>query len=549
MLKKKLSQEEAIILAEELSLTPYIELNELIEGLHIKQNKEIKVCLITTDKKVIESILLRELNISVSLYIDCITKISIRNGDERCAVMTEYGEMFINKQEFIEILNTRKDSIECCIMSSNTLWRNITFNIIYIAEYNKIEYDNWRYILMESDKLIIALSSSHILYSNESKFIKSLVVPYFSTARLTFAIGNAQYIKSSEWNDAVMRVKIQLGKEYNVFPIFTEDISEEIKQKYFNHEQTLTTILQETQRSTLDIRMLHYKDLENYKESLLEKLLIELKKEMKEAISKDEQNINMAKDNENTIAKSRKHLENNVNLFLESPLVAKTRNAVGSFAKLLRNSLEEDINASHNIKQDARSLTRYLSAVWAQFIEDQNYMLLKEFEHESAMLIEMIKLDLEHFVSNQYEPTIQEDIKKKLITSLSVNTFFSRKIAAGNSLTDALTIGGLISGILITPLGWMAVLASEIIKVTNKKSIENEYKKELKIKIEEIIEKNKEELLRLTEKRFKEVAQDFHNEIMKYYDDLFNSVRKIIDEGKMKKVKAVETLEHLNTII
>ena len=140
-------------------------------------------------------------------------------------------------------------------------------------------------------------------------------------------------------------------------------------------------------------------------------------------------------------------------------------------------------------------------------------------------------------------------IKQKMQSSYNVNTFFSRKTSAGNDLTDALTIGGIISGLLISPVGFAAIVASEIIKVTNKESIDTKYKEELKAKVEETIDKNKETILRQAEQRFKFVSKDFHDEIIKCYDEIIKSFKEIMNEENEKLSNSKEILGKINSFI
>lgn len=549
MLKKKLTKEECISLAKDLSLTTYIDVCNLIDALNIEQTKETKVCLLTTNKEVVETILSEYFDISASLYVDSVAKVSVQYGDENYTAITEYGEMFVDKDGFVKVLGTRQNRIDCSLMTRNELLKNILLNIIYVPEYNKIDDDSWRCTLLESDELIMVLSASHILYTGEKDFINTFVLPYYSSARLYFAIGNAQHIKSVEWSDAIMRVKLQLGDIYDAFPIFTEIVSEERKQRYSGNDVSLGTLLAEAQKNSLALRVSHCKDLDAYKDNLLENQLEQLRVKMEQVQSSGESSVLQAGENEEQIANSKKHIEDNISLFIESPLLSQIRTATNSFTKLFIASLKEDIDASTDIKQDARSLTRYLSEIWERFSEDQNTVLFHEFEREASMLFEMMRLDLRHITRNIQNVEIQESIRKKLENAFSVNTFFSRKTTPGNGLTDALTIGGIIAGIFATPLGWAAVLASEVIKVVGKESMNNEYKETLKVKIEETIEKNQEDILCQAEKRFKQVSQDFRDEMMKCYDDLITSINQIIQEEGERVAKASSILETINSLI
>lgn len=549
MLKKKITNEEALSFARDLCLGQFVDVNNLIEGLHIERNRENRTCLITTDKQVAGHVLSELYGLQVSLTGDNSVRISVKYGEDSYAAITDYGEMLIDKEGFVSYLNNSAKDIECSLAIRNELYKNIVLTIIYVPEYDRIDSDNWRCMLLEADSLLVVLNAGHLLYTGESDFVKSLVLPYFSPNRLLFAIGNAQYIKSSEWQEAVARVKMQIGEDYGVFPFFTENISMERMSRYLWYERNMSNILSENTASSVKLRASHFADLDRYKMNLFESLLIQLKEEMERDVLYGGSEVMVAHGNKELIAKSKKHIEENLNLFLNTPLLASTRIAVEGFSKALKTSLKEDITASDDIKHDAGYLTRYLSAVWAQFLEEQNAILFEEFKREAFLLMDMMKLDLRSVTRNIKDVNVQENIKTKLENAFSVNTFFSRKMAAGNSLTDALTIGGIISGILISPVGFMAVVASEIIKVVNKNSINNEYKDELKTKVEDIIDKNKDEILQQAEQRFNVVAKDFHAEMMKCYEELLSMVDKLVrDEGERKQ-KALNMLEIINTLI
>ena len=550
MLKKQLTKEEMSTIARDLDHTSFMAVDDLINNLHIEQHKETAVYLITTNRRVAETILADEYDTPTSLNQDYVARILVQYGDDNYAVTTEYGEMFVDKEGFVKYMKSAKESLIVSLSVKNDLMKNLKFTIVYTPEYSCIDTDSWRCDLLSADRLVIALDANHILYTGEKDFISSQVLPCYSAAgRLLFAIGDAQQIKSAEWPDAISRVKILLGDTFEAVPFFTEEISEERKLRYAGYECTLQNILQDAQRHALDLRMLHCQEVENYKAALLEQSLVKLKDKMEKALAAGRQGLASAQLNESVVADSKKHIEDNVDLFLQYPLMMKMRNATDEFATLLNRSLAEDIDASQDIKQDARSLTRYLSAVWTQFTDDQNQTVYGEFEKEAKMLLEMMDLDLRNITHSIQSLDAQGAIKKKIASSFGVNTFFSRKTTSGNSTTDALTIGGVLAGIFVTPLGWVAVAASEIVKIVGKDSMNEEYKRTLKSKVAEIIDKNKADILGKAEMRFKQVSADFKTEIMKYYDEILSSVNQIVKDEEEKASKASETIETINSLI
>ena len=548
MLKRNLTREESKALATDLGLTKYLAVDKLIEGLQISQNKEINVCVVTTDKEVAESVLQDDLGLTTRLYPNCVFKLHARYGSPNCTIATEYGELSVDKDLFSKTLSTSQKETECTMTVLNERLKNLNLTLICTPEYHCIDNDTWRYIMLLTDKTIIVLSANHILYTGEQDFIRSQVLPFNSPSRLLFGIGNAQYIKSVEWTDAVARVHMQTCEDICVFPIFTKELTKERRSRYVGYDVTLDTILEDTQKHLLDLRKKHFDDIEAYKSSVFESCLIDLKKELEEITAFGITDTDSALLNQKMLTDSRNHIDSNIRLFLESPLIAQYRNAVEQFTELLKKSLKEDIQASRNIKQDARALPRYLSAIWEQFSDNQNIELYSEFKHESSVLIDMMELDLRHITRNIHHLEIKDKIKEQLDSAFSVHTFFARKTNSGNGLTDALTIGGLLASIF-TPYGLAAVLASEVVKVAGKSSIDNEYKKELTEKIDDVIDNNKEELLHQADKNFAIVAEDFRKEILNYYDEIMTSIKDSLDKEKQRLDHATETIEFLNELI
>ena len=548
MLKQNLTREESLALATDLGLTKYIAVDKLIEGLQISQNKEINVCVVTTEKEVAESVLQIDLGINTGLCANSVLNLKACYGETCYTVVTEFGELSVDKNQLKNTLASSNKNVYCAVRIPMEQLRNLNLTLIYTPEYNFIDTDTWRCMMLKSDKTIIVLSADHILYAGEQEFIQSQVIPLYSPSRLFFGIGNAQYIKTTEWNDAVARIRMKIDGNYGVFPIFTEKISNERRSHYLGSDITLDSILANTQQDLINLRKTHFEDLDAYRLSVLEKTLIELRTKLERMTVAGIEETTSVEMDKNMLAESRKHLESNIDLFLNSPLVAKYRTAVEQFAESLKVSLQEDIHASGNIKQDARALPRYLTAVWDLFSEDQNVELYNEFQREVTVLIDMMNLDLRHITRNIRNIEIRGDIKKQLDSAFSVHTFFARKTNSGNSFTDALTIGGLLATI-ITPYGLVAVLASELVKIAGKEAIDSEYKKVLSEKISNVIEQNKEELLHQADKNFATVADCFRKEIMNYYDDVIASINETLYAQKERLANAKQTIETINKII
>ena len=548
MLKKNLKKEEALALATDLGLTQYIAIDNLIDGLQIGQNKAINVCIVTTDRAVAEHVIHNDLNIDAQLNSNYVLKLKACYGNLGYSIITEYGELSIDKDLLKKTFISSRKDIECTVEVSNEQLKNLRLTLIYTPEYNFIDNDTWRCMMLEADRTILVLSANHILYTSELEFIRSLVIPFHSSSRLIFGIGNAQYIRSSEWNDAIARVHMLTDEQYSVFPVFTEEISEERRYRYAEYGVTLNSILNDTQQKLIVLRESHLYDLEAYKSSVLEASLIELKIELERYAADGITNTSSIELDKKIVSESRKHIEGKINLFINTPLIAKYRTAVEQFTELFKTSLKEDILTSKDIKLDARSLPRYLTAIWEQFTEHQNIELYNEFKHEISALIDWMNLDLRHITRNIRNIEIKKDVKEQLNSSFSVHTFFARKTNAGNSFTDALTIGGLLAS-AFTPWGLAAILTSEVVKIAGKESIDNDYKNVLIEKIAEVIERNKEELIRQAGSNFAIIAKNIHSEIINYYDEIMKDIADALNKEKERLSHANETIEIITKLI
>lgn len=548
MLKKNLTREESLSLAANLGLTKYIAIDNLINGLQIEKNNELKIYIITTDKEVAESLCSKELDLDVRLNSNHVLKLKAHYGESICSVVTNYGELYVDRELLKKTLISTNKAVECTIGVPNESLKNLSLTLIYTPEYNCVNDDTWRCTMLESDKTIMALSANHILYTSEKEFICSYVIPFHSPSRLQFGVGNAQNIKSSEWTDVIERMHILIGVDYEVFPIFTDEITSERRDRYAGCDTTLDSILRDAQKNSLDLRKKHFEDLGIYKFSLLETSLIELKRELENKRNVVIANASSVEIDKKTLVESRKRIERVTELFLETPLIAKYRSDVDEFAEILKKSMKEEILESVNIRQDARVIPRYLTAIWSQFSEDQNIELYNVFKRESTVLIDAMNVELRQITRDVRNFEIKSDVKKLLDSAFCINTFFARRTDAGGSFTDILTIGGLL-GTLFTSWGLVAVLASEVVKIAGKKSMENDYKNVLVEKIVDVIEKNKEELRHQADTRFAKVAELFRAEIMNYYDEIICSITDAIDKEKERLAHATETIELITQLI
>ena len=136
MLKKQLTKEEMSTIARDLDLTSFMAVDDLINNLHIEQHKETAVYLITTNRRVAETILADEYDTPTSLNQDYVARILVQYGDDNYAVTTEYGEMFVDKEGFVKYMKSAKESLIVSLSVKNDLMKNLKFTIVYPPEYS-----------------------------------------------------------------------------------------------------------------------------------------------------------------------------------------------------------------------------------------------------------------------------------------------------------------------------------------------------------------------------------------------------------------------------
>lgn len=549
MLKKELSQAEALGVAESLNLTKYIELDNMIQSMHIDGGKNTKVLIATSDLNAANFVLRSFFDIDARIKPEVRFQLCAAYGEPDYSIFTEYGEMSVSKELLTNMISSSQSKLECAMSATIESLKNITLTFAYFPQYKNVNADTWRYLLMESDYTIMILAAHHILYAAEQDFMIRQVLPLYSNTRLIFGIAGVENIKAAEWPDSIGRVKLLLGEDFTVFPIFTEEISDKRRDRFEGSDMTLTSILTGLQSRLIDLRKQHVEDINNYKLFFLEGELMDLKHRLEESTANKAEDSIIAEKDRKILESSKQHIKDNISLFLESPLMAKYRASINEFTELFIKSTKEDIMASKDIKKDSRALPRYISFIWGQFTDIQNRELASEFRKESSVLLDMMRLDLRNITRNIKDADIRTDIDDKLESSFNVHTFFARKSSAGNGLTDTLTIGGLLALFVVPVGGVAAIIGSELIKVFGKESIDNDYKKSLCEKIENVIQGNRDELLRQADSNFYNVAECFGKEIIAYYDEMIETVDSSISRDKEILATATEKLGMIQNLI
>ena len=517
-------------ISEKISMSYYPTLINLIDSLKLEEITDVKLRIIFNRNDAFNSFFRQELNIDINVPSFVPITSHIKNGLQLCSINTDYGNLKIELNSLNGYLSNTTDHVECFIQVPNEHLNNVSVDVMFVPEYTSFSNDTWRSLLLTDDLIIIVLDPFHILFSGEKDFLLGSVIPITNNERLYFAIANSEAIKSSEWGDIEQRITTQLGKSFQIFPIFSDDISQKVKGRYPNNGYSFNQVFDYMREHALEVRKMHHHDIDSYLTAVFTDELLKKKEEISALLDKGKDKNSTLSLNEEQIIESKKHILDTVSLFLESSSAAVFNNDIDAFSEKFQQSINDDIDSSIDIKKDARILPRYMAYIWEKFAEDENVVVNEHFKRETSLLFDMIRLDLNRLASNIPIEAVREKINSLLDGKFSVNTFFARKVSGDAGVTEALTVGGAIYAIFFNPAGWIIVAVSEAMKYFGKEAMENSFKRELSIKVNDIILTHAEQIKKQAEIRFKEASELFKVEIISFYDELLSSIAKILDE-------------------
>lgn len=536
-------------ISEKIGMSYFPSLVNLIDSLKLEEITDVKLRIIFNRNDAFNSFFKQELNIAVNVpSLEPIT-IHIKNGTSRCSINTDYGNLNIDFNSLNGYLSNSKNYVECSIQVPNEHLINVSVDVMFVPEYKCFSEDTWRSLLLTDDLIIVVLDPFHILYSNEKDFLHNSIIPLTQNERLSFAIAKSEAIKVSEWGNIEQRITTQLGKSFHVFPIFSDDVSQTEKLRYPNNDYSFNQVLDYMKEHAIDVRNKHHRDIESYLKDIFTYELRKKKEEVTALLEKSNGNNITLSLNEKQIIESKKHITDSVSLFLESSSVAVFNNDIDDFSIKFQQSINDDIDNSIDIKKDARIIPRYMAYIWEKFADDENVIVTEHFKKETALLFDMIRLDLNKLTSNIPTEVVREKINSLLEGNFSINTFFARKVSGGAGVTEAMTVGGAIYAIFFNPAGWIIVAVSEAMKYFGKNAMDNSIKRELSLKVSDVILKHAEQIKKQAEIRFKEASELFKVEIVSFYEELLASVTKILDEENERIKNADKTLALIDSYL
>lgn len=536
-------------LSQELGMKKYPEIENLFYMIKDNQSKNIRVRIVTTYKTFVESYLTQLIGQEVSLRNDSYIDADISYGNDDYSVCSKYGEISVDVDGLIGYLASTEEEKKIAISKSTKSLKNVTLSIMQIGNYREMDDVTWIGNLMQDDILVLCIDPYHVLYQDELRWIESCVLPLFSEKRFFIVVNSVQNVSSTEWGQIVNHITLKLGKNITVIPYFTEGISDQRRTKYINNDFNVDNIVENIGKDAVNIRNSHYCDMENF---LISSFVDEAKDIREELQNEYCQSSNIyVEEGKNTeiIADSRKRVEENISLFIESPTLARFNSDINKFSEDFVRSLSEDIDASTDIKLDSRSMPRYISAIWEQYIQEQNNIEYEIFQTQTQNILDMIWIDLDKLSKNIRSTKIQGNIKEMFSKSFSVNSFFARNAYANNGLTGILTMGGALVAAFVTPVGLVGVLAAELIKVATKDSREAEIKSILKEKVYNIIEQNKNDIVKQAEERFSLVSKEFRQQIKSFYDELEADIAKLVETEQYRMNNSQKLISKIDSII
>lgn len=536
-------------LSQEIRMKKYPEIENLFYMIKDNQSKSIRIRIVSTCEAFVESYLTQIIGQDVRLINSTNIEAEIVYGGNNFSVYSQYGEIGVDTDGLIGYLSSTNEKKKIAIAKSTPSLKNVTLNLMQVEDYRKMDVVTWIGNLMLDDILVLCIDPYHVLYQDELRWIESCVLPLFSEKRFFIVVNSVQNVSSTEWGQIVNYITLKLGKNITVIPYFTEGISDQSRTKYINNDFNVDNIVENIGKDAVNIRNSHYCDMENF---LISSFVDEAKDIREELQNEYCQSSNIyVEEGKNTeiIADSRKRVEENISLFIESPTLARFNSDINKFSEDFVRSLSEDIDASTDIKLDSRSMPRYISAIWEQYIQEQNNIEYEIFQTQTQNILDMIWIDLDKLSKNIRSTKIQGNIKEMFSKSFSVNSFFARNAYANNGLTGILTMGGALVAAFVTPVGLVGVLAAELIKVATKDSREAEIKSILKEKVYNIIEQNKNDIVKQAEERFSLVSKEFRQQIKSFYDELEADIAKLVETEQYRMNNSQKLISKIDSII
>lgn len=545
--KMDLSQMKS--LSQEFGMRKYPEIENLFHVVKENQPKNIQIRIVTTCKTFVESYLTQLIGQEVLLSNDSKIDVHINYGDDNYSVCSKYGDIGVDVDGLVSYLSSTEKDKKIAISQSTQVFKNITLSVMQLENYREFDDVSWIGNLMQDDILVLCIDPYHVLFQDELRWIESCILPIFSEKRFYIVVNSVQNVSSTEWGQIVNHITLKLGKEINILPYFTEEISDQRRVKYINNDIDIENIIKQTGKDAVNIRNSHYNDMENFLISSFVNEAKDIRGELQNEYCQSSSLYIEEGKNVEIISDSRKRVEENIGLFIESPTLARFNSDINKFSEDFVSSLSEDIDASTDIKLDSRSMPRYISAIWEQYIQEQNNIEYEIFQTQTQNILDMIWVDLDKLSKNIRSTKIQGNIKEMFSKSFSVNSFFARNAYANNGLTGILTMGGALVAAFVTPVGLVGVLAAELIKVATKDSREAEIKSILKEKVCNIIEQNKKDIVKQAEERFSLVSKEFRQQIKTFYDELETDIAKLVETEQYRMNNSQELISKIDNII
>lgn len=448
---------------------------------------------------------------------------------------TDMGLVVVDEQTLLSRIAAKQDKPTKVISNQDTLCSesaNVSF--LYLSQTDSYSYNEWVNKLAQFDYVIYMLDGLQIFNASEKEFSEKLLHPMFSSNRLAYIIGNAEFLDNAEQREILEYAKA---------------ISREGARIMYYSQDNIDSIIKDVSSNSIDLRTQLMSDLTSFAKNNLLNELPSIETALVSQSSDWDNAIELLSTNSDSISSSKNKLSKKIHSYIQDYTLIQFERRLNSFNKLLKESLSEDINASENIDQDAKWINKYMEHIWNKFMISQEAWLRTSILNEASELESIMNNDIMAIVK-QMDVQTQELVKEFVLSKYNIHSYLiSKNSKTGvGELSKTLKLGSVILAIFSPIAALLTFGGSELIKKVFKSSLDTEKKEHLIPAIESMSDQMRDQVLSQVKTQFSDIAKNLKSQTMAVYDNLLENLTNALITQKEKQANAQDTLRYIEEV-
>ncbi len=541
--KHKLEQLSQIY--SKLDINSLIELNGVIEQGQRNLGEKIEIIIITTHSHIAKNFLKQ------TIGLECNDSFRLNNCDLQIynSVSPQYKltidneTILVTENNFIKSLSNKNTTGQTQIANgfinqNNLKYDNIILNFLYVKDFSDVTYYDWVSKLTGSDYAFYLLDGLQAFNAKEKDFFNNLLSKVFSYDRLSFIIGNIEFLDEKEFNEI---------KDY--VHIFVEDKAkiEYLLTTYNN--SSFVNRLQGIDKDTLQLRKKTKEDLISFSIAELLSILPDYKDSLKGNIGNIDKSINLLTNNNEIVTSSLTKINRKIESYFKEYALNLYFRRIDEFNAEFIKSVCRDIDVSEKIDEDSKYLNKYMDFVWSKFMENQNPWLRDKVLEEATQIESIINNDLLEIVG-QLDSHSQSIIAEYLSQKYDPKSFIIEKSkkTGVEELTKCLNIGSVVLFIFNPIAGLLTLGGSQLIKKLFKDSIHSDRKDQLEQAVSRMSDNLKEQVAKQATLQFDMIVSKMKEQTEIMYNNVLKELFDLLINQRNKLENSTEILSYLNEV-